>query len=97
MSAKWRGFPVIEDSKMVLRKKFDDFNAEKKFEDILAEMKDMEFKEPPGCRCGEVLRGLISPAECPLFGKACKPSHPVGPCMVSVEGACNIEYRYKND
>ena len=95
--AKWRGFPVIERSKMVLRKKFDDFNAEKKFEDILAEMEGMEFKEPLGCRCGEVLRGLIPPTECPLFGKACNPAHPVGPCMVSVEGACNIEYRYKND
>jgi hydrogenase expression/formation protein HypD len=64
---------------------------------MLEELKGMEFREPPGCRCGEVLRGVIHPADCPLFGGKCRPSHPVGPCMVSGEGACNIEYRYKND
>ncbi|MEA2054434.1 MAG: hydrogenase formation protein HypD [Candidatus Thermoplasmatota archaeon] len=95
--ARWRGFPDIEDSKMVIKKKFEDYDAEKKYEDMLVDLKNREFKEPPGCRCGEVLRGLIPPDECPLFGGKCKPSHPVGPCMVSIEGACNIDYRYKND
>lgn len=95
--AKWRGFPLIENSKMAIRKRFEEHDAEKRYEDVLEDMKNMEFREPPGCRCGEVLRGLISPAECPLFGKACRPQSPVGPCMVSVEGACNIDYRYKND
>lgn len=95
--SKWRGFPVIKNSKMVLKSKFEEYSAEKKYEDILQDIE--EPAEPRGCRCGEVLRGLIEPVECPLFGKACNPSHPVGPCMVSIEGACNIEYRYrgKND
>ncbi|KAA0010573.1 MAG: hydrogenase formation protein HypD [Thermoplasmata archaeon] len=91
--AKWRGFPIIKKSKMKLRRKFEEFDAERKYEDILADVE--EFPEPKGCRCGEVLRGIIFPQECELFGKACTPSHPVGPCMVSIEGACNIEYRYK--
>ncbi len=92
--AKWRGFPVIPRSKMKLKKKFEEHDAEKIFEDELYEIDEKEFSEPEGCRCGEVLRGLIRSEECPLFGKRCIPSHPVGPCMVSIEGSCNIEYRY---
>ena len=93
--AKWRGFPVIKQSKMKIKDKFEDFDADKIYEDLI---EDMEVPpEPKGCRCGEVLRGLIYPQDCPLFGRICNPSNPVGPCMVSVEGACNIEYRYKND
>lgn len=91
---KWRGFPVIKDTGLKLRKKFERFDARKIFEDDLAELKDKEFKEPKGCRCGELLRGLAYPKECPLFAKRCKPESPVGPCMVSIEGSCNIEYRY---
>ena len=92
---KWRGFPVIPKSSLELRSKFEKYDARKKFEDDLVELKDKEFTEPDGCRCGELLRGLVSPFECPLFGQACTPSTPVGPCMVSIEGSCNIEYRYK--
>ena len=57
----------------------------------------LEVPEPrprPGCRCGEVLRGIVTPPECPLFGKACVPTHAVGPCMVSVEGVCAAWYKY---
>ncbi len=93
--ARWRGFPVIEESKMIVRDEFDEYNAEKKYEGILEGLKDVEMEEPPGCRCGDVLRGVIDAQECPLFGKKCVPAHPIGPCMVSVEGACNIEYRYR--
>ncbi|HEC77309.1 MAG TPA: hydrogenase formation protein HypD [Thermoplasmatales archaeon] len=92
---KWRGFPKIKKSGMALRKKFEENDAEKIYEDLLNEIE--EIPEPKGCRCGDVLRGIIYPQDCPLFGKICTPSKPVGPCMVSVEGACNIEYRYKND
>ncbi|MCK4366239.1 MAG: hydrogenase formation protein HypD [Thermoplasmatales archaeon] len=92
---KWRGFPVIPKSSLDLRSKFDKYDARKKFEDDLVELKGKEFTEPDGCRCGELLRGLVSPFECPLFGQACTPATPVGPCMVSIEGSCNIEYRYK--
>ena len=51
-------------------------------------------KNKPGCRCGEVLRGIVTPKECPLFGKVCVPTHAVGPCMVSVEGVCAAWYKY---
>ncbi|MCK5635943.1 MAG: hydrogenase formation protein HypD, partial [Thermoplasmatales archaeon] len=81
---KWRGFPVIPKSSLDLRSKFEKYDARKKFEDDLVELKDKEFTEPDGCRCGELLRGLVSPFECPLFGQACTPSTPVGPCMVSI-------------
>lgn len=93
--AEWRGFPVIKNSKMALKKEFEGYDAEKRYEDLLENIETAE--EAKGCRCGEVLRGLIYPQQCPLFGKVCSPSNPVGPCMVSIEGACNIEYRYKND
>ena len=91
---KWRGFPVIKDSGLKLRNKFERYDARKNFEDDLVVLKDKEFKEPKGCRCGELLRGLAYPKECPLFGKTCRPDSPIGPCMVSIEGSCNIEYRY---
>ena len=92
---KWRGFPVIKDSGLKLKNKFQDFDARKKFEDILVDVQNKKFSEPEGCRCGELLRGLLTPFDCPLFGQACTPETPVGPCMVSIEGSCNIEYRYK--
>ena len=91
---RWRGFPVIKESGLALRTKFEKYDARKKYEDILDEIKDKKFHEPEGCLCGELLRGLVSPFDCPLFGQACKPESPVGPCMVSIEGSCNIEYRY---
>jgi len=92
---KWRGFPVIPDSKMRIREEFAEYDAERVYEDIIGGIENIP--EPPGCKCGEVLRGLMHPSECPLFGKTCIPSSPVGPCMVSYEGACNIEYKYRKD
>jgi hydrogenase expression/formation protein HypD len=91
---KWRGFPVIPQSSLELRSKFEEYDARKIYEDDLEGLKDKEFKEPKGCKCGELLRGLSSPQDCPLFGTKCRPDAPVGPCMVSIEGSCNIEYRY---
>jgi hydrogenase expression/formation protein HypD len=91
---QWRGFPVIPKSGLILNNKFEKYDARKIFEDELEELKDKEFFEHKGCRCGELLRGLASPQDCPLFGQACTPETPVGPCMVSIEGSCNIEYRY---
>jgi hydrogenase expression/formation protein HypD len=91
---KWRGFPIIPGSGLMLRNRFEEYDSRKKYEDILGEIKGKEFLEPKGCRCGELLRGLVSPFDCPLFGQACTPESPVGPCMVSIEGSCNIEYRY---
>lgn len=93
---KWRGFPEIEESGMFLKKEFEDLDARKAFEDLLQEVWSMDVDEPKGCRCGEVIRGLIQPWECPLFGKVCTPDKPVGPCMVSREGACYIEYKFSS-
>ncbi len=94
VDVKWRGFPVIPKSGLKLRDKFEDYDARKRYEDKLQDLSGKEFNEPAGCRCGDVLRGLISSQECPLFGNKCTPNTPVGPCMVSIEGSCNIEYRY---
>lgn len=94
VDVEWRGFPVLEKSGMKLKKKFSSHDAELFFEDLFSEIRDREFRDPPGCRCGELIRGEIYPWDCPLFGKVCKPESPVGPCMVSGEGACSIEYKY---
>ncbi|MEA2076298.1 MAG: hydrogenase formation protein HypD [Euryarchaeota archaeon] len=90
----WRGFPVIPDSGLTLRAEFADYDARKRYEDELRAAVCSDYKEPEGCRCGEILRGLVDPDECPLFGTGCTPQHPVGPCMVSREGCCNIMFRY---
>ena len=88
----WRGFPLIPKSALALKPKFADHDATKVHEDILAKTPDVK-EEANGCRCGDVLRGLIKSEECPMFGKVCKPSNPMGPCMVSMEGNCSISYR----
>ena len=90
----WRGLGLIEDSGMKIKKRFEEQDARKVFEDELKALDTVEFKEPAGCRCGEVIRGLLYPQDCALFGTACTPTRPIGPCMVSVEGSCNIEYKY---
>ena len=86
----WRGFPVVPRSAFQLRREFEEHDARTKF-DIKVESEDGFAK---GCRCGDVLKGLIYPHECPLFGKACTPEKPQGGCMVTTEGACNITFRY---
>jgi hydrogenase expression/formation protein HypD len=91
---KWRGFPVIPSSGMRLKKEFERYDARRIYEDELEDVSRREFEEPKGCKCSEVLRGLVESTDCLLFGKACTPQHPVGPCMVSIEGACNILYKY---
>lgn len=90
----WRGFPVIPGSGLAISDRFQDRDAYLRFEDDLGEIRDLEIPEPPGCRCGEVLRGIIDPHDCPLFGKGCSPGSPIGPCMVSREGSCNILHRW---
>lgn len=89
--ANWRGIGIIPGSGMKLRDTYADFDAEKKFPVMLPPV-----VEPKGCRCGEVLRGIITPLECPLFGKTCTPQNPVGACMVSTEGACAAYYKYSS-
>ena len=97
VDAAWRGFPVIPDSKLALRSCFTEHDASRRYADVLAPVAAMDFKEPPGCICGDVLRGVCTPEECALFAGKCTPQHPVGPCMVSREGSCNIAFRYTHD
>jgi hydrogenase expression/formation protein HypD len=87
--ALWRGIGHIPDSGMVLKASFYKFDAAKKFE-----LSVPDTREPPGCDCGRILMGLKRPDECRLYKKACTPMHPVGPCMVSSEGACAAFYKY---
>jgi hydrogenase expression/formation protein HypD len=89
----WRGFPVIPKSAYELRKEFEAHNARTKFHDVLKSAPTVK-EEMGGCRCGEVLRGIIVSQQCPVFGKGCSPKQPMGPCMVSREGSCNIAFRY---
>ena len=86
---EWRGIGLIPSSGLRMREEFAAFDIER-VEPV--EVKRAEKKS--ACRCGEVLRGVINPTACPLFGKACQPLHAVGPCMVSVEGVCAAWFKY---
>ena len=88
--AKWRGIGTIPESGMCLKAPFQEFDANLRFP-----VNPPEEVEPRGCRCGEVLRGLVTPLDCPLFGKKCLPETPVGACMVSSEGACAAYFKYQ--
>ena len=90
----WRGFSTIPLSGYRLKEEFKEFDARMKFAEDLKILKNKNFSEPKGCRCGELLRGLINPEKCPLFGNKCTPHHPIGPCMVSDEGSCHISFKY---
>ncbi len=87
--AVWRGLGLIGDSGLQIREAYARYDARVRFD---ARVPDAE--EPPGCACGDILTGVKTPAECPLFGKVCTPVHPVGPCMVSTEGTCAAYHRY---
>lgn len=90
VDAPWRGIGTIPRSGLAVSRRFEEYDASKRF--------DMEVEEsyamPEGCRCGEVLRALIYPWDCPLFNTVCTPESPVGPCMVSQEGGCYISAKY---
>jgi len=90
----WRGLGIIKKSGLKLRKKYQKQDAEFIYQKQIKAIKKRIKIKPSACRCGEVLQGLIEPIECPLFGKICTPDNPQGACMVSVEGGCNVEYRY---
>jgi hydrogenase expression/formation protein HypD len=90
--AQWRGMGEVADSGLKLREEYQRYDAELAF-DIDAG----KPCEPVGCICGEILRGVKTPADCRLFGRACTPQYPVGPCMVSSEGSCSAYYLYGGD
>jgi hydrogenase expression/formation protein HypD len=87
---EWRGFPVIPASGLGLKEEFADYDAVKKFG-----LQIRHVEKHSGCICDLVLRGIADPADCRMFGKVCTPNTPVGPCMVSHEGACKIWHQYK--
>jgi hydrogenase expression/formation protein HypD len=87
--ARWRGMGEITGSGLKIRKEYKRFDAEAAF-DIKAE----PAIEHKGCICGQILRGVKTPADCRLFAKACTPENPIGPCMVSAEGSCSAYYLY---
>jgi hydrogenase expression/formation protein HypD len=86
----WRGFPVIPGSGLRIRDEFSGYDAQKKFD---IQIKQVE--KHSACICDRVLRGISQPTDCRLFGKACTPRTPIGPCMVSHEGACKIWHVYR--
>ena len=85
----WRALGTIPESGLDLRPEFADHDAFRRYDVTLGEDRD-----PPGCRCGEVITGRLLPNECELFGGACTPRAPVGPCMVSSEGTCQAWFKY---
>ena len=90
--ARWRGIGEVPDSGLRLRQEYQNFDAEFAFD-----IDPGPTNEPEGCICGDILRGVKTPADCTLFSKACTPEQPVGPCMVSSEGSCSAYYLYGGD
>ncbi len=89
VDAEWRGMGIIPWSGLAIRPEFSEFDITRRL--------DIEIPQvqcPKGCRCGEILIGQCVPGDCPLFATVCTPLDPVGPCMVSAEGACATYYRY---
>ena len=87
--ANWRGLGLVPASGLAIRPEFAPFDAARLFA-----VDAGPTREHRGCLCGDVLRGVVSPPRCPLFATVCTPVQPVGPCMVSAEGACAAYYRY---
>jgi hydrogenase expression/formation protein HypD len=87
--ARWRGIGIIPGSGLGIREEYAAFDAARQLPVIVEEP-----REHQGCLCGEILKGKVTPKECPLFRKACTPENPVGACMVSSEGTCAAEYKY---
>lgn len=92
--AAWRGIGVIPASGLELAEDYANLDAKRRFGLPDTTQGPWDNEAASGCRCGEVLRGILSPVECGLFGGACTPAHPVGPCMVSAEGACAAHFQY---
>ena len=86
---EWRGLGFISQSALKLSAAYADFDAEERWS-----VPGVRVADPKACQCGEVLKGVIKPWECKVFGTACTPERPIGTCMVSPEGACAAYYNY---
>ena len=89
VDSEWRGLGVIPGSGLALREQYRRFDGMEQLGIAV-----QPAQEPKGCRCGAILKGRLLPPDCPLYGTACTPLQPVGPCMVSNEGTCAAYYRY---
>ena len=85
----WRAMGVIPQSGLKIRKKYERYDAEAIFD-----IQVFDSEDPRGCACGEILIGMKTPPECPIYKTICTPIDPVGPCMVSTEGTCAAYYKY---
>jgi hydrogenase expression/formation protein HypD len=86
---EWRGLGFISNSALKLSAAYSDFDAERRFD-----VPGVRVADPKACQCGEVLKGVIKPWQCKVFGTACTPEHAIGTCMVSPEGACAAYYNF---
>ena len=86
---EWRGLGFISQSAVRLRSEFAPWDAELHYQ-----VRGVRVADPKACQCGEVLKGVIKPWECKVFGTACTPETPIGTCMVSSEGACAAYYNF---
>jgi hydrogenase expression/formation protein HypD len=86
---EWRGLGFISNSALRLSDAYAEFDAERRFD-----VPGVRVADPKACQCGEVLKGVLKPWQCKVFGTACTPEHAIGTCMVSPEGACAAYYNY---
>lgn len=86
---EWRGIGFIKKSGLKLNREFSDFD----YVNAIS-IDSGPSRENPHCLCGNVIKGVNEPKDCLLFAKQCRPEHPIGPCMVSIEGTCSTHYRY---
>ena len=86
---EWRGLGFISHSALRVRERYARFDAERRFD-----VPGVRVADPKACQCGEVLKGVLKPWECKVFGSACTPETPIGTCMVSSEGACAAYYNF---
>jgi len=88
---EWRGMGFISQSALRVNDRYADWDAERRFN-----VPGLRVTDPKAAQCGEVLKGVLKPAQCKLFGRECTPEHPVGALMVSSEGSCAAYYNYEH-
>ncbi|MFX1455254.1 MAG: hydrogenase formation protein HypD [Promethearchaeota archaeon] len=93
VSSPWRGIGRVYDGGLTIKKEFQEYDADKKFDIKIGKSQDI----PPGCSCHLIMVGKLYPYECKLFRTICTPINPIGPCMVSLEGTCSIYYKYHSE
>jgi hydrogenase expression/formation protein HypD len=87
---EWRGLGFISQSALRIRREYGEWDSEQRFD-----VPETRVADPKAAQCGEVLKGVLKPAQCKLFGKECTPEHPIGALMVSSEGSCAAYYNYE--